>query len=120
MFDKDPRIYPTSSDLLGICAENNVYITENAANNSNIDIHGSIYCEKGGFGAQNYDTRPVGGNINLLGGIIQHTRKAVGTFGSGGIKSGYAKRYRYDDRLLVASPPFFPGTGGFEIVSWYE
>ena len=120
VFDKDPRIYPTSSDLLGICAENSVYITENAANNSNIDIHGSIYCEKGGFGAQNYDTRPVGGNINLLGGIIQHTRKAVGTFGSGGIKSGYAKRYRYDDRLLVASPPFFPGTGGFEIVSWYE
>ncbi|MGB5288748.1 MAG: hypothetical protein WBN42_09680, partial [Ignavibacteriaceae bacterium] len=44
VFDKDPRIYPTSSDLLGICAENSVYITENAANNSNIDIHGSIYC----------------------------------------------------------------------------
>lgn len=120
VFDKDPRIYPTSSDLLGICAENSVLITENAANNSNIDIHGSIYCEKGGFGAQNYDTRPVSGNINLLGGIIQNTRKAVGTFGTSGIKSGFAKRYRYDDRLLVASPPFFPGTGGFEIVSWYE
>ena len=120
VFDKDPRIYPTSSDLLGICAENSVLITENAANNSSIDIHGSIYCEKGGFGAQNYDTRPVSGNINLLGGIIQNTRKAVGTFGTSGIKSGFAKRYRYDDRLLVASPPFFPGTGGFEIVSWYE
>ena len=120
VFDKDPRIYPTSSDLLGICAENSVYITENAANNSDINIHGSIYCEKGGFGAQNYDTRPVSGNINLLGGIIQNTRKAVGTFGTSGIKSGFAKRYRYDDRLLVASPPFFPGTGGFEIVSWYE
>jgi hypothetical protein len=120
VFDKDPRIYPNSSDLLGICAENSVYITENTANNSHINIHGSIYCEKGGFGAENYDTRPVGGNINLLGGIIQHTRKAVGTFGSGGIKSGFAKRYLYDERLMVASPPFFPGTGGFEIVSWYE
>ena len=120
VFDKDPRIYPNSSDLLGICAENSVYITENAANNSDINIHGSIYCEKGGFGAENYSTRPVGGNINLLGGIIQHTRKAVGTFGTGGIKSGFAKRYLYDERLMVASPPFFPGTGGFEIVSWYE
>lgn len=120
VFDKDPRIYPNSSDLLGICAENSVYITENTANNSHINIHGSIYCEKGGFGAENYDTRPVGGNINLLGGIIQHTRKAVGTFGTGGIKSGFAKRYLYDERLMVASPPFFPGTGGFEIVSWYE
>jgi hypothetical protein len=120
IFNKDPRIFPESNDLLGICAENNVVITENTPNNSDINIHASIYCEKGGFGAQNYDDRPIGGNINLLGGIIQHTRAAVGTFGSSGIKSGYAKRYKYDERLLIASPPFFPGTGKFEIVSWYE
>jgi hypothetical protein len=120
VFSMDPRIHPNSNDLLGICAENSVLITQNAANNSDINIHGSVFCEKGGFGAQNYDTRPKSGNINLLGGIIQHTRKAVGTFGISGIKSGFAKRYAYDQRLLVASPPFFPGTGGFEIVSWYE
>ena len=120
VFSKDPRVYPNSSDLLGICAENSVLITQNAANNSDINIHGSVYCEKGGFGAQNYDTRPKSGNINLLGGIIQNTRKAVGTFGTSGIKTGFAKRYAYDQRLLVASPPFFPGTGGFEIVSWFE
>jgi hypothetical protein len=121
VYSKDPRIYPTSSDMLGICAENNVFITDNTANRSDINIHASIYCEKGGFGAEKYDTRPVSGNINLLGGIIQNTRQAVGTFGSDGkIKSGFAKRYKYDNRFLVASPPFFPGTGGFEIVSWYE
>jgi hypothetical protein len=120
VFNQDPRINPTSNDLLGICAENSVYITDNAPNHSDINIHASIYCEKGGFGAQNYDTRVKSGNINLLGGIIQNTRKAVGTFGSGGIKTGFAKRYAYDQRLLVASPPFFPGTGGFEIVSWLE
>lgn len=120
VFSQDPRINPNSSDLLGICAENSVYITENAANNSSINIDASIYCEKGGFGAQNYDTRPISGNINLLGGIIQNTRKAVGTFGKSGINHGFAKRYAYDQRLLVASPPFFPGTGGFEIVSWLE
>jgi hypothetical protein len=120
VFNQDPRIYPTSNDLLGICAENSVYITDNGPNHSDINIHASIYCEKGGFGAQNYDTRVKSGNINLLGGIIQNTRKAVGTFGSSGIKTGFAKRYAYDQRLLVASPPFFPGTGGFEIVSWLE
>ena len=120
VFDKDPRIYPTSNDLLGICAENSVLITNNTPNQSDINIHGSIYCEKGGFGAEKYDTRPKSGNINLLGGIIQNTRKAVGTFDSSGLKTGFAKRYKYDDRLMVASPPFFPGTGGFEIVSWYE
>jgi hypothetical protein len=41
-----------------------------------------------------YDTRPISGNINLLGGIIQHTSRAFITFGSGGIRSGFAKKYR--------------------------
>jgi hypothetical protein len=120
VFNTDPKIDPTSSDLLGICAENNVLITNNKPNQSHINIQASIYCEKGGFGADKYDTRPISGNINLLGGIIQNIRKAVSTFSGTTLKSGFAKRYRYDNRLLLASPPFFPGTGKFEIVSWYE
>ncbi|NWF51014.1 MAG: hypothetical protein HXY49_10795 [Ignavibacteriaceae bacterium] len=120
VYKQDPRQYPTSSDLLGICAENNVYITNNIPNRSSINIHASVYCEKGGFGAEQYDTRPVSGSINLLGGIIQNTRKAVGTFSGSTITHGFAKKYRYDDRLMIASPPFYPGTGGFEIVSWLE
>jgi hypothetical protein len=120
VFEKDPRIHPTSTDLLGIIAKNEVIMTDNAPNHDDINIHGSIYCESGGFGAENYSSRPVSGNINLLGGIIQHTRRAVGTFNQYGIASGFAKRYRYDDRLMIASPPGFPGTGSFEIVSWLE
>lgn len=120
VYNKDPRQYPNSTDMLGICAENNVLITKNTENNSDINIHASVYAEKGGFGADFYDTRPVSGNINLLGGIIQQTRKAVGTFSGTSINHGFAKRYKYDDRFMLASPPFFPGTGGFEIVSWYE
>lgn len=120
VYSKDPRTDPTSTDMLGIVAQSNVWITENSANNNNININASIYVEQGGFGAQNYSTRPVSGTINLLGGIIQKTRQAVGTFNSGVIKTGFSKSYRYDDRFMTASPPFFPGTGGFEIVSWYE
>ena len=120
VFEKDPRIYPSSTDLLGIVAKNEVIMTDNTPNHDDINIHASIYCETGGFGAENYSTRPVSGNINLLGGIIQHTRRAVGTFNQYGIASGFSKRYRYDDRLMIASPPGFPGTGSFEIVSWLE
>ena len=120
VYDKDPRQYPNSIDMLGICAENSVLITDNKVNKYSIDIHASVYSEKGGFGAENYDTRPISGNINLLGGIIQNTRKAVGTFSGTSINHGFAKRYKYDDRFMLASPPFFPGTGGFEIVSWFE
>jgi len=120
VYKTDPLKNHNSTDLLGIVAENSVFMTDNVPNHSDINIHGSIYCEDGGFGAENYSSRPVSGNINLIGGIIQHTRQAVGTFGSGGIKSGFAKRYKYDERLMLISPPFFPGTGGLEIVSWYE
>ena len=122
VYNTDPRVDPTSEDMLGIIAKNEIFITDNAANNNNnsINIHGSIYSESAGFGAQNYDTRSVSGNINLLGGIIQNTRKAVGTFSGSTIDHGFAKRYRYDDRLMFSSPPAYPGTGSFEIVSWLE
>ncbi|OGU55637.1 MAG: hypothetical protein A2006_12815 [Ignavibacteria bacterium GWC2_35_8] len=119
-YDTDPRVDPTSEDMLGIIAKNEIYVTDNAVNNNSIDIHGSIYSESKGFGAENYSTRPVSGSINLLGGIIQNTRQAVGTFSGSTINHGFSKRYRYDERLMFSSPPMYPGTGSFEIVSWLE
>jgi hypothetical protein len=120
IYKTNPLVDASATDILGIVAENSVYITDNLPNNDDININASIYCEDGGFGSQNYDTRPISGNINLVGGIIQNTRRAVGTFGKSGITHGFAKRYRYDERFMVASPPMFPGTGGLEIVSWFE
>ncbi|MCF8261533.1 MAG: hypothetical protein K9J12_12220 [Melioribacteraceae bacterium] len=116
----DPITNVNSSDIFGLITEQNIWISDNAANNSDINIQGSLYAENGGFGAENYSSRPPSGSINLLGGIIQSTRKAVGTFGGGSIQSGFSKKYKYDDRFMITSPPSFPGTGTFEIVSWYE
>ena len=118
VYDKDPRIHLNSTDLLGIIAKGEIIITDNEPNHSDINIDAALYAEVGGFGAENYSTRPVSGNINLLGGITQNIRRAVGTFGSS--STGFSKRYMYDERLMLASPPYFPGTGSFEIVSWYE
>jgi len=120
VYNTNPRINPNSTDVLGIVAIKNVYITNNAANNNSINIDASIYCEEGSFGAEDYDKRPVSGTINLLGGIIQEKRMPVGTFSGSTIKHGFSKNYKYDERLLLTSPPAYPGTGGYEIVSWYE
>jgi len=122
VYQHNPKTDPTCTDMLGIVTQNKCLITDNTANKSDININASIYVQDSGFGAENYSTRPVSGNINLVGGIIQDTRQAVGTFNgsTGKYLSGFAKQYRYDDRFLVASPPYFPGTGGYEIVSWYE
>ena len=124
VYNTDPVSNPNSTDLLGIVAQNNVLITDNAANNIDIKIQASIYAQTGGFGSENYETRPEAGTIYLTGGITQNVRLPVGTFNNHGSKntivSGFQKSYKYDDRLMVASPPGFPDTGTFEIVSWYE
>jgi hypothetical protein len=123
VYNSNPKTDPSSTDLLGILAKNNVWITDNPENNNNknINIQASIYCETGGFGAQNYNTRSVSGNIYLLGGVIQKYRRAVGTFGTSGINHGFAKRYQYDNRLLTVAPPVFPSTKGrFKVISWFE
>jgi len=120
VYENDPRTNPLSNDLLGLVVKNSALITNNAANNDDISIHASVYIEDGGFGAENYSSRPSSGNINLLGGIIQAERFAVGTFDASGTTHGFNKRYKYDERLMRVSPPFFPGTGMYEIVSWYE
>ena len=82
-------------------------IADNAANNDNVNIHASIYCQTGGFGAEDYSHRPVSGDINLLGGIIQDTRAAVGTFSGSNITHGFSKRYKYDNRLMLRFPAIF-------------
>jgi hypothetical protein len=111
----------TSTDMLGLLAYNNVWITDNDANSGNVNVQASIYCQKGSFGAQNYDTRSIDGFINLYGGITQNIRGAVGTLASNGsIKTGYNKRYKYDSRLQTTYPPFYPGCGTYQIVSWFE
>jgi hypothetical protein len=118
VYDTNPLDDPHSLDLFGIVAENYIYISEAAPNADDINIHASLFSEKWGFGAYNHDERPVSGNINLLGGIQQKYRQPVGIFGTE--EHGFYKQYRYDWRLAHMSPPFYPGTGGFKIVSWQE
>ncbi len=119
VYKDNPQDGP-SDDILGIVAENEIFITDNAVNAHDINIHAAMFSQEKGFGSENYSSRPASGFINLLGGITQDSRMAVGTFSGSTITHGFSKRYRYDNRLMVMSPPFFPGTGNFEVVSWFE
>lgn len=118
--------YDSSKDLLGILAKNDVIITDNFANKIDININAAIYCETGSFTAENATSRLIGKSVNLIGGITQEKRGAVGTFtvdkwGNVTAKSGFAtKDYKYDSRLLRMVPPFFPSTNTFKVLSWLE
>ena len=107
--------------MLGIVADNNVIVTDNANNSGNVNVHATVFSRSGGLTAENHNTRAAGGTLSVLGGIQQYQRGPVGTFsGSGTIATGFRKNYKYDERLYVDTPPFFPTTGSYEVLSWYE
>jgi len=113
---------PNSNDLLGLVSGQNVIITDNAANNSNVVINGTVMAVNGSFYAQNYSTRPVAGTLTMVGGIVQSSRGAVGTFSSytGSILHGFSKRYYFDNRLRSMSPPYYPFVRYLKLVAWWE
>jgi hypothetical protein len=101
-----------------------VIITDNANNDNpatGVNIQASILSRSGGLTADNYNHRPVSGTLTLLGGVQQYQRGPVGTFNSSNvIDHGFQKNYRYDNRLMIGSPPLYPTTGTYEVLSWYE
>ncbi|HTY10602.1 MAG TPA: hypothetical protein VMF88_05985 [Bacteroidota bacterium] len=119
-YNSNPVNNPASTDMLGICATNNIEIASNSNNNNSsrgVTIQGSLFSLKGGFGADSATTKVPSGSIHLLGGVSQAVRQAVGVVGG---THGYLKSYYYDNRFLVSAPPCFPTTGSYEVLEWWE
>ena len=119
----DPRL-GYSDDMLGLCAEEKLYISdvpENRGPNNRFTLMGSIFSRTDGLWAEHYDTRPVEGKMTTVGGQIQKIGGYTGVFSGSSIIHGFTPGGTYyDDRLLNDAPPFFPTTGNFEVVSWFE
>jgi len=120
-YANDPRLPgSTSTDTLGIVAEQDVMIPSTAP--SNLEIDASIMALNTSFYLQNWASGSPRGDLTVFGGIIQKERGPVGTFnGATGTKiSGYSKKYTYDTRLLDSPPPFVPTTGDYITLSWED
>jgi hypothetical protein len=122
-YSVDPR-YAYSTDMLGLVADNKVMISDNAENrgpNNNFTLMGSVFSRVDGLWAENYGSRPVEGKLITLGGMIQKIGGYTGTFSGNTITHGFLPGGTYyDERLMNDAPPFFPTTGNFEVVSWFE
>jgi hypothetical protein len=123
VYSADPR-YGYSTDMLGLVADNKLLISDNVANrgpNNNFTLMGSVFSRLDGIWAENYGSRPVEGKLITLGGQIQKIGGYTGTFSGNTITHGFLPGGTYyDDRLMNDAPPFFPTTGNFEVVSWFE
>jgi hypothetical protein len=117
----DPR-YAYSTDMLGLVAEGKLWISDVPENHANdFILMASTFSRTDGLWAEHYNTRPVEGKMTTLGGMIQNIGGYTGVFSGNSIINGFLPGGTYyDERLLNASPPFFPTTGNLEVVSWFE
>jgi hypothetical protein len=107
-----------SDDALGLISGANVVIsTASAYDSDGLNINASIIASgtldsdaDGSFYVDSYSSGIWRGYINLVGGIAQDTRGAVGTFSTvtGDGTSGYSKNYVYDSRFSTTPPPYYP------------
>jgi hypothetical protein len=138
----DPSL-GTCADILGLLADNNVVVADNAINDPQQFTGGSTYKSfddsqdtyiqavimalNTSFIVQNYGTGPTSalncsgtnvgrGCLYVTGGIIQENRGPVG-LSSG---QGYIKQYTYDRCAAVNPPPYFPTTGKFQDNRYFE
>lgn len=110
---QDPNVNSSnpSQNVLGILADTgNVTIRNNNNTPYNYTIDASLMTLKGEVSVENYSSGAPKGTVNLLGGIIEYTYGAFGTFSGNSQVSGYSRNFVYDRRFRdgTFSPPFFP------------
>ncbi|MFC1544418.1 DUF4900 domain-containing protein, partial [Gemmatimonadota bacterium] len=124
LYTTDPRVDPSSTDLLGLVADGNVYVAATAENlDAGDETFMCVLMALGtSFAAENYASGSPRGYLRVIGGIIQDQRGPVGTFNpsTGNIVSGYDKDYVYDGRLADSPPPAFPTTGIVVTLAWKQ
>jgi hypothetical protein len=141
--DADDPALGTCADILGLLADNNIVVADNAINTPQQFTGGSTYKSfddsqdlyiqavimalNTSFTVQNYTTGPTNaltcagssdgrGCLYVTGGLIQEDRGPVG-LSSG---QGYIKQYSYDRCAAVNPPPYFPTTGQFLDNRYFE
>ena len=115
----DPRTNPGSAEMLGIVANKKIFVTNNSANNDDINITAAMYTNQS-FEAEDLFSRPKGGHINLYGSLTQNQDGYTGVISGKSLTHGYNLNYNYDWRFSTSAPPLFPLTDRIQILKWWE
>ncbi|MBK8944846.1 MAG: hypothetical protein IPM32_06175 [Ignavibacteriae bacterium] len=108
---------PDCEDMLGIIAEKQVVVKDNAANRDDINIHAALFNYDGGITVEGISSsKPNMGTMRIHGSLIENSAQTTG-YTNG---AGYHQVIKYDKRYRNSTPPSFPATTSYEIVSWFE
>lgn len=121
-YNVNPLTNPASTDMLGIVAESDIRIQDNATTRGkNIITQASMYSVTGTVGPDDgLVSQSFLGNWNILGGVIAADTRVTATYSGSTPIKGLRFVHSYDERFMTTVPPFFPKTKAYEIVSWYE
>jgi len=124
-YKTDPLVNPASTDKLGVYAENDITVTYDDSNPAayyNRRIDGSIFSLKSWFEVEDAKVYAPRGRLTTLGAMMQYYRGAIGVVnpGSGTLESGYFKNFRFDERLPLSPPKYYPSSGRYTLFSWRE
>lgn len=120
VYKDDPLAAGGSDDLCGLVSIDDVIIANNYANNHDVNLNACILASSGSFTAEDYSTRPIAGVLKVVGSLAQNTRGPVGTFSGNSINHGFSKRYYFDPKLSLTSPPNYPFIRSLRLSSWWE
>ncbi|MEJ2543323.1 MAG: hypothetical protein P8Y99_04590 [Calditrichaceae bacterium] len=130
----NPMTNPMSDDALGLISRDDIFVTNNTANNSDCVIQAGICAVDGSFQAEDPSSRPKAGSLTIYGSIAQKKRGAVGKFNptTKVIVNGFQKNYYHDKRfdpdykedpnVNYIYPPGYPtlSGSGLSLVYWWE
>ncbi|MBN1406243.1 MAG: hypothetical protein JW956_00555 [Calditrichaceae bacterium] len=134
LMKKDPKQYTDSDDALGLVAKDDIFVTNNTANQTDCNIQAGLCAINGSFQAEDWSSRGPCGRLTVYGSITQNVRGPVGNFqdlGWGGLilKNGFKKSYYHDKRfdpseenvthIMLPGYPTISGNG-LKLVHWWE
>ncbi len=122
-YKTDPQTHSTSTDMLGLIAEDKIRLQYNdKTRHHDIITQASMYAMKGDVGPDDalVTNDHVLSSWRILGGILANDVRVTAHYNSVGPYEGYRFVHEYDDRFLTSVPPYFPHTKNYEVVSWYE
>jgi hypothetical protein len=116
-YNNDPRTNPSSTDMVGLVANQNVTVIEADAP-AQLEIVGALMALQGSFNVDQYTYNPDpinrgsadGAMMDQFGSLINNYRGPIGTFNTttGQLVSGWNEDQSYDTRLTALAPPGFP------------
>ncbi len=121
-YQTDPISNTNSDDILGLVAEENIRI-QNNANTIGDDVitHASMFALNGNIGPDDgLVHQPTLHSWRIVGGLIAKTTRVTADYSGSTPTNGLRFYHTYDTRFMRLVPPKFPHTDNYEIVSWYE